>query len=210
MTNKSNNWERIEELLKWLGISVNQFTRRLNMPRVENLYHIKRGNYGISLELADRICEAYPEVDRTWLLSGVGAMLLKDKDNAEKHPYYHQYVEDAIMKLDELKPAGKAVMPYITGYDFVMRSASRAMCDKQCAVNDLFLRRVELSDVVQGNEYVILVDGEAIWCKVRLVHKSTQWRLVSRNRLDFPDRYIDSTKVEKVWRVVARLAVMTS
>ncbi|MBR5206196.1 MAG: helix-turn-helix transcriptional regulator [Alistipes sp.] len=210
MTNKSNNWERLEELLKWLGISVNQFTRRLNMPRVENLYHIKRGNYGISLELADRICEAYPEVDRTWLLSGVGTMCLKDKDNAERRPYYHQYVEDAIMKLDELKPAGKAVMPYITGYDFVMRSASRAMCDKQCAVNDLFLRRVELSDVVQGNEYVILVDGEAIWCKVRLVCKSAQWRLVSRNRLDFPDRYIDSAKVEKAWRVVARLAVMTS
>ena len=102
------------------------------------------------------------------------------------------------------------VMPYITGYDFVMRSASRAMCDKQCAVSDLFLRQIELAEVVQGNEYVIAVNGEVIWCKVRFVSKSNQWRLVSRNRLDFPDRYVDSEKVEKAWRVVARLAIMTS
>ena len=210
MTNKSNNWERIEELLKWQGITINTLAKRLCIPRVENLYHIKRGNYGISFELADRICEVFPQVDRAWLLSGVGTMLLNTRDNSEKRPYYQQIVEEEITNIDKLKPTSMVVMPYVTGYDFVMRSASRAMCDKQCAVSDLFLRQVELSEVVQGNEYVIVVDGEAIWCKVRFVRKSNQWRLVSRNRLDFPDRYVDSEKVEKAWRVVARLAVMTS
>ncbi len=210
MTNKYNNWQRILAILDWQGITLSELARRLGMMRTENLYNIKRGNYGISHELADRLCEIYPELDRTWLLSGVGSMLLSSSMGADRHPFYRCMVEDYILLHDRLKPDGELSLPYITGYDFVMRSSSRAMCDKQCAATDLFLKSVELGDIVQGNEYVIVTDGKPIWCKIRYTRNNGEWRLVSRNRSDFPDVYIDANSVTRAWRVIARLAIMTS
>lgn len=211
MTNKYNNWERLLELIEWQGITLNKLAKLLGMSRTESLYNIKRGHYGISDELATKICELYPQVDRTWLLTGSGTMLAKAKNNATQRPYYRNLVEESIMGVEELKCAGKISVPYLTGYDFVMRSASKAMCDKQCAIADLFLRREEVANVVQGNEYVlILEDGSVLWRKVRFKRGSDEWRLVARNRMEFPDVYVHPATIQKAWRVVARLAVMTS
>ncbi|MBO5732437.1 MAG: helix-turn-helix transcriptional regulator [Alistipes sp.] len=210
MTNKYNNWERILKIIEWRGITLNRLATLLGMSRVEGLYNIKRGNYGISPDLANRLCELFPQLDRTWLLSGVGSMLLGDKVDTAQRPYYRCMVEECILNLNELKHSGLVSMPCITGYDFVMRSSSRAMCDKQCAVSDLFLRSVEIDEIVQGNEYVLIVDGEPLWRKVRIKKGSDEWRLVARNRSDCPDIFISPLQVSKAWRVVARLAVMTS
>lgn len=210
MTNKYNNWERILEILEWTGLSLTQLAMKLDMSRTENLYSIKRGHYGISSDLADRLCELYPDLDRTWLLSGVGSMLLSTKSKNPQRPYYRSMAEDSITNINQLKPSGVVSMPHINGYDFIIRSASKAMCDKQCAATDLFLRSVELDEIVQGNEYVLEIDGEAIWRKVRVKRNSSEWRLVSRFKSEYPDIIVDRSKITRAWRVIARLAIMTS
>ena len=76
MTNKYNNWERLERVLEYVNMNANAFATHIGMQRSENIYHIKRGAFGISEELVDRITACYPEINPTWLLSGVGGMLL--------------------------------------------------------------------------------------------------------------------------------------
>ena len=61
MREKQNNWQRIEAVIKWANMSTNYFARHIGLARGENLYQIKRGNNGISLDVADRIVSKFPQ-----------------------------------------------------------------------------------------------------------------------------------------------------
>ena len=83
MTNKYNNWERIERVLEYVQMNANAFAIHIGMQRSENIYHIKRGAFGISEELVERITARFPEINPTWLLSGVGDMLLNNTGHCQ-------------------------------------------------------------------------------------------------------------------------------
>ena len=55
-------------------------------PR-RNLYQIKRGNNGVSLDLANRIVAKFSEVSKLWLLTGDGPMLIEKTEPARLTPW---------------------------------------------------------------------------------------------------------------------------
>ena len=59
-----DDWQRIEKIVRWTGLSVNSFALSIGLNRSENLYRIKRGDNGISKELAELIAARYPEISR--------------------------------------------------------------------------------------------------------------------------------------------------
>ena len=209
-SNKQDNWERLQMVIDWTRLSINAFAKSIGIPRAENLYNIKRGHYGISSDLADRVVAVYPEVDRTWLLSGMGTMLRGGTMVDSSLAFYNFDAEAVIAHIESLEPTAKVTMPYMNNCDFVIRSFSRSMADPQCAASDLFVKRVAPSDIVQGNEYILTTDNQTIWRKVRVASDEDSWRLVSRNREEFPDMVVEKSRVIKAWRVMARLAVMTN
>lgn len=211
MTNKYANWERLESVIRWANMTTNYFALYIGLNRGENLYHIKRGNYGISYDLADRIVQHFPEIDRTWLLTGVGAMIKSETPSGHEIYYYDEEVENILVDLVHHKPIANICIPSISGCDIVARSFSRAMCEPTCAVTELFLKRVDLDQIVQGNEYVIvLVDDRVMWRKVRLANDDDHWRLVARNREDYDDIVVDHRSIAQAWRVIAKTAIMSS
>lgn len=72
------SWERIKSVINMAQMSTNGFARHIGLPRGENLYQIKRGNNGVSLNLANRIVAKFPEVSKLWLLTGDGQMICGD------------------------------------------------------------------------------------------------------------------------------------
>lgn len=74
-TSKRDCWKRIEDVIKMSRMTTNAFARHIGLARGENLYQIKRGNNGVSLDLANRITAKFPEVSKLWLLTGDGQML---------------------------------------------------------------------------------------------------------------------------------------
>lgn len=46
------NWQRIEMVIQQSKMTANAFARHIGLPRGENLYQIKKGNNGISLDVA--------------------------------------------------------------------------------------------------------------------------------------------------------------
>ena len=60
---KTEIWNRLEAVIRWSHMSINAFARHIGLPRGENLYQIKRGNNGLSIHVADMICEKFPEID---------------------------------------------------------------------------------------------------------------------------------------------------
>ena len=71
-----DNWARIEAVIRFARMTTNAFAKHIGLPRGENLYQIKRGNNGISFDVADRICHHYPMISKLWILTGEGDMLL--------------------------------------------------------------------------------------------------------------------------------------
>lgn len=203
-------WERLEQVIKWARLSINSFAKSIGILRAENLYNIKRGNYGISHDLADRIIATYPEIDRTWLLTGTGSML-KDAEIPEcRLPFYNYDAESVIARIESLTPTSEINIPYMGDCDFVIRSFSRSMTAPQCAAADLFVKSVQPDNILQGNEYIIAMDGQTLWRKVRAAEDANSWKLVARNRDESPDIYIDKSSIRRAWRVVANLSVMTN
>ena len=209
-TNKQYNWERLQMVIDWANLSINAFAKSIGIQRAENLYNIKRGHYGISSDLADRIVAVYPEIDHTWLLSGMGSMLKDEATVDTSLSFYNVDAESVIAHIESLEPSGRITLPYMNNCDFVIRSFSRSMADPQCAASDLFVKRVAPEDIVQGNEYILSTDSHTVWRKVRIASDEQNWRLVSRNREEFPDIVVEKSRVVKAWRVVARLAVMAN
>ena len=64
-----DNWQRIDSVIRWANMTINYFALYIGLPRGENLYQIKKGNNGISRNLADKIVTKFPEVSLAWLLT---------------------------------------------------------------------------------------------------------------------------------------------
>lgn len=214
MTNRFDNWKRLLQVIERFGKSINGFAMQIGLSRAENLYHIRKGNYGISEDLADRIIKQDAEIDRTWLLSGVGNMLRSEVIEPERVPFYLDEVEEVLPGIACIEPSGYIQLPYKINCDLVIRSFSKPMSDTISAAQDLFLKRVDIDSVVQGNEYVLMLNhptDNVIWRRVRWVSKnSNRWRLVARNREEFPDLFIDRSEVMQAWRVISRLTILES
>ena len=68
--NSNPAWERLSEVIGYSGLSVNAFAKAIGLKRGENLYQIKKGNNGISPNLAKRINQVLPCFSVAWLIFG--------------------------------------------------------------------------------------------------------------------------------------------
>lgn len=76
------DWKRLDQIIRESGLSVNAFARRIGLLRGENLYQIRRGNNGISRDLALRIHTCFPQYGVGWILTGE-----KDRQHVLYAPY---------------------------------------------------------------------------------------------------------------------------
>ena len=60
----------MERVIESSGLTINSFARYVGLPRGENLYQIKRGNYGVSLGVAKKIHAKFPQYPISWLMHG--------------------------------------------------------------------------------------------------------------------------------------------
>lgn len=75
---KSKAIKRFNELLKELGMNPKQLSDSLGKDRPQWAYDIlnENKNVGISKNIAELVCEKFPQINKSWLLTGEGKMLL--------------------------------------------------------------------------------------------------------------------------------------
>ena len=76
------DWQRLEKVIKYVGLSTNAFAKSIGYSRSELLYRIERGENCISKKLASDITIKYFKISESFLLTGEGEML-KESDNIE-------------------------------------------------------------------------------------------------------------------------------
>ena len=216
-----DNWQRIEQVIKWAGAaSVSAFARELGLNRSENLYQIKRGNNGIRKDLADTIVSKYPLVSKAWLITGEGEML-QDKAAKEKYdiPFYKSDAEEFVATLATIadgkrfgeeagqwpEPSYYISFPMLRGCHFAAFTFSDAMQPEIPRGTTLFFERVTPETVIPGGVFLVV---SAVFNGIRQLRREPgrrKVRLVPKNREDYDEVEIELSDIDSIFQVKAIL-----
>ena len=207
MREKHNNWQRIEAVIKWANMSTNYFARHIGLARGENLYQIKRGNNGISLDVADRIVNKFPQIDKLWLLTGEGQMFTEDRMRGAQIPYYDVDVEQGIAQLGQLEAESNLVIPPVGNCDLAMCYTGRAMGPIVPPGTVVLLKAVDRDAIIPGGEYVIVSRKIVTLRIVRAADEDGKVRLVPGDRENYDDIILSISDIISVYQVKGKLII---
>ena len=125
-----DTWHRLERVIKWTGLSVNSFALNIGLKRSENLYQIKKGNNGISRDLATLITTKYPSVSKAWLLTGEGEMFVEQVAASASQAGVPYYGMDILAAVDETvlpSPQFYISIPIFDNCDIAAQNIGTAM-----------------------------------------------------------------------------------
>ncbi len=207
MQQQNHNWERIESIILWTGMSVNGFAHHIGLLRGENLYQIKRGNNGISRDLADRIVASFPQIDKLWLLTGEGQMFAEPRLRSAQIPCYREDLLKSIRSVDRLEPECRMLLPQVDAFDFAMLYLGREMGVATPAGTTVVLRRIAADAIIPGREYVV-VSQKIVTLRIIRVAERTGWvKLVAGDRENYDDILLNIKEIESVYEVKAKLII---
>lgn len=197
-------WQRIETLVKMSGMSINAFARCIGLLRGENLYQIKKGNNGISRELARRIVEYYPQISFSWLMTGEGAMYVDD-NGATGIPLFNCTCSEDIRRIVDGKPDGYVTMPGLEDCCAVIAHNWR---DKDGFPEGayIFVRRMENRYVRMG-QYILIADQYAGACYIRTLSK-TRTLKVTGGRVPASISNISREQMQQLYQIRGVLNVI--
>lgn len=204
---KQNNWQRLEAVINWANMSINYFARHIGLPRGENLYQIRRGNNGISKDVAHRIVTRFPEISESWLLTGDGHMFANENLRGAQIPLYRLDVERFATQTAKLTPDELIVFPSIADCDMAMLYVSDAMLPRIPAGSIVFLKQIDPATMIPGEEYVISNGNIITLRRVRSAEDDTAWRLECYNRERFDDWTMPKAEIRQAWRICGRVVL---
>ena len=197
-----DNWQRLERVIKWTGLSVNSFALTIGLKRSENLYQIKKGNNGISRDLTELITAKYPSISKGWLLSGEGDMFIASQGASAGIPFYSMDVLEAV-RLGQKRPEPRFLIhfPIFEDCDLAAICLGTAMQPDIPAGSVLMLKQVPASAIIPGETYVI---HSPRFSGVRIIRQGDtpeQWLLMPRNTEEYDPVTLDKAKLGKLFLV---------
>lgn len=199
-----DNWHRIEKVVKWTGLSVNAFARVIGLNRAENLYQIKRGNNGISRELAETIASRYPSISKGWLLSGEGEMFVEQQsDTVNKIPYFNRDVTGLIISGLWVDKHSDIQLPTTSVCDFAANYIGESMKPDIPSGAIVLCKRVTTCEVVLGGVYLIVAKNFTGVRSLRSSDDRDTFRAVPSNTAQFDTLTIEKSSIESLYQVVA-------
>ena len=198
-----DNWQRIERVVKWTGLSVNSFAHAVGLSRGENLYQIKRGNNGISRELASMIAAKYPQISRAWLLTGEGDMFAHEGRRRTSIPFYDADIEKYIASPERFTPRNYISLPGVDDAEFAAIYSGRAMGEAVPAGSLVLVRRVVPENLIPGGDYVVVGEDFTMLRRVRREVGSGTLRLLPVDADNFDEIRMDAAAVRDLYLVRA-------
>ncbi len=188
-------------------MTINRFALFIGLNRAENLYQIKRGNNGISRDLAARITSKFPEISTLWLLTGDGEMLRRTTDCGTTVHFYDCDAETDVARISELAPAGEVILPVSVDCDLAMYCNSRAMAPSTPQGSVVLLKRVGPDAIIPGMEYVIMSQKIVTLRIVRAGDDDSMLRLVASDRKKFDDILLKKSDITDAYRVTGKIII---
>ena len=203
----NENWTRINAVIKWAGMTTNYFAHYIGLPCGENLYQIKRGNNGISRDVAERIVSKFPDISKAWLLTGEGNMFANESTLASQIPYYNLDVESALGRDMLGVPDFQMFVPQVGQCDLAIIYNGRAMGRVTPAGTILFLEKIDVDAIIPGDEYVVVSAKFTALRKIRKQRGASFVMLVAGDRKSFDDMSLELSEIKSLYHVVGKLIV---
>lgn len=156
-----DTWHRLERVIKWTGLSVNSFALNIGLKRSENLYQIKKGNNGISRDLATLITTKYPSVSKAWLLTGEGEMFVEEVAASASQAGVPYYGMDILAAVDETvlpSPQFYISIPIFDNCDIAAQNIGTAMLPEIAPGAIVILKRWNVESIVPGESYLVVTE----------------------------------------------------
>jgi hypothetical protein len=207
MANVNSNWERLWQVIEMSGMTINAFAQYIGMGRSETLYQIKRGNNGISRNVAESIVAKFPEISKVWLLTGYGSMYADSNNTAIQIPFFNCDMR-RITETDNMTPASYMFLPQVSSVDLAICYYGEDMAPTIPNGTILLLARIDLLSIIYGNEYVIVGPN---FVALRRVRRSSENDGLLRLEADDSERFdymeIPRVQVEAVYAVRGKLII---
>lgn len=170
--------------------SLHSLARVLRLKRSETLYQIKKGNNKISISLAKRITEIYPQISAGWLLTGIGEPFCEPLSQTVPpyvkklplHTTLDLLPDGTLSETDIMLTFSSVLCP---SAELVTICRDDAMEPRVMPGDYLFLAPVPVESVVFGCSYLIITASYRICRMIRKSDEKDRLRLVSF----CPERY---------------------
>lgn len=166
MENKhSGQWERLDAVIKWTGMSTHAFASHLGLKRSENLYRIKSKKNGISRKLVELIVRVYPEINDIWLMVGGGTMLKSvGYVNVIEVPYYAEGIGQYLKTPESC--SSKYVIPVTYGAEIAIEVDDTIINDIVPRGTVALLKKIDIVEIVYGRPYYVVTEFFNEFCIV--------------------------------------------
>lgn len=203
MTNNAS-WQRLESVIRWAGMTTNQFGHHIGLNRSEPLYQIKAGQHGISQALAQRIIDKYPQLSKAWLILGEGDMFVSELQRSI--PFYEGDIFGGVEYLRSVEPRCHMNIPLFEGCDFAYRTTDEAMGEDVMVGTIVFLKQTGVEAIISGGLYVVVCANYVLLRRVRVDdgEQGRTLRLETSNP-KYDNVTIDASEALAVYRVVGNL-----
>lgn len=156
-------------------VSPVEFSKKYNDPKAVKTYNIISERNGVSKNMLDEILGAYPEINRTWLLTGEGEMLKKTEgkpeSNADMSTAIPVVVGDGTIPLLPISAQGGTLNDFVTsvmkrdcervispinGADFAITVSGDSMAPEYPSGSHVIIKKInERAFIDWGRTYVL-------------------------------------------------------
>lgn len=193
--------QRIEKLVTWTGLSTHAFAVSIGLKRSENLYQIKKGNNGISQNLAQMITEKYPQISKSWLLTGEGEMIVDKALAARAIPYYTKDLVSLVENRFEASPEASLELPLYKNADFAAPYMSDSM-DPEIPIGAIAIcKKCSVEQLVPGASYLVATQKLTAVRYLR-IDEGENLKLVPANDKKYDQIIIKISEIEEIFLVL--------
>lgn len=216
--------EILNKILDYTNETKNSLAIKIGLLRSQNLYDIEKGKVKrISSDLSEKIIAKYPNINREWILTGIGEMLLDDTKNDSSYnekrlklkngdsekgvPVYNveftagfiELIKDGVNNL-----IGHINLPEFKGCDAVVTCRNNSMSDVINPNDWVGIRRIyDMEDIEYGAIYGVVTKNFSLFKYLfKCEADESKWTLRSENA-SYNERDIPISKVLELWVVQA-------
>lgn len=178
--------EKIEKIRQFTGLQWKELAAKIGLASGQTFTDIRNGRHGISMKLANRIIDAFPEIRREWLIFGSGPMTHKDVAGMTA---LLNSAEDlgTTMTDDKCSSESINVGSCFPKAEIAVRNTSDSMVEYPVGCILVMKRVMDMKLLIPGNNYLIVTDEFVTVKRLQKGKDEAHIALYSSNCVTYPD-----------------------
>lgn len=178
--------EKLQEIQQMTGLQWKELAAKIGIASAQTFTDIRNGRHGISLKLANKIIEAYPEIRREWLMFESGPMTHKE---AAGMIAIFNSTEDLGANMADGKGASDTINvgSLFPKAEIAVRNTSDSMTEYPVGCILVMKRVMDVKLLMPGNNYLIETNEFVTIKRLQKGKDEAHIALYSSNCATYPD-----------------------